>query len=135
MFEVTVWPDGIAPARRYVTRSSAEVAKTATGLGPLMLETHDVDRPTGANPGTSFGVLWLYLNGGGMAWIRLDLHREHIARDPARAGLVGEVGGFPDGTGGWFAVPASGAITAHQARQALVCWLEGGSCWPELEWD
>ena len=48
--------------------------------------------------------------------------------------LMAEVGGFPDGSGGLFAVPAGDVVTVQQAEQVLTCWLERGEWWPGLEW-
>jgi hypothetical protein len=101
----------------------------ALGPGPQLLEVDAVLRRPAGPSVVSLGYLWVWLNGEGMARVRLDEHREHFARDPARAELAGEVGGFPDGAGGAF------AVTAEQAGRVLACWLGSGARWSGLAWD
>lgn len=128
-YGVVLWAlDGGPPIRR--SGQSAEAVRALLAPpGPLSLEVQ-ADTPTLA---LSDFLIWR--NGDGMAWVRIDEHREHYGRDPARVGLGGQVGGFPDGEGGWFAVPVADAVTAEQASAALEHWLLGGGQWPGLAWD
>jgi hypothetical protein len=132
-FDLTLWADGAT--RRLITPARTEIAKTITGPGPLLAEVDAVWRQTSGRPDISLALLWLWYNGEGMAWVRLDEHCEHFARDPNRATIIGEVGGFPDGSGGSFAVPAAEVVTVQQAEQVLTCWLESGARWLGLEWN
>lgn len=133
-FEATLWTGGTEPARKFLTRDVRELT-APLGAGPLLLEVDAVlRRPTEAMD-VSLGYFWFGLNGQGMAWVRVDEHREHFARDPSRASLPGEVSGFPESGGGEFKVQAADAIIAAQARLALACWLENGAWWSGLEWD
>jgi hypothetical protein len=128
-FGVILWAAAGGPPYRRGGKSATDIRGLLASPGPLCLEVH-ADTPTIA---LSDFLLWL--NGDGMAWVRIDEHREHYGRDPARAGLSGEVGGFPDGAGGRFAVPAPNAVAAWQASAALEHWLVGGGWWPGLAWD
>ena len=140
-FEVTIWlgPDS---ARRFLARDPAEV-QAAFVPGPCLLQVDSILRQAGQHADVSLGYLWVWLNSDGMAVVRLDEHCEHFARDPARAGMAGEVGGFPrwDGVpfaglkGEPFAVPAADAVTAEQATNVLSYWLANGEWWPGLAWD
>lgn len=132
--DVTLWLGGPRPARDFITHSPAE-ALAALGQGPLLLEVDAVQRGSAIPDGVSLGLFCVWLNGDGMAWIRLDEHCEHYARDPARTRLEGEVGGFINEDGSLFAVLAADAVTASQARLALADWLQGVRRSPILTWD
>src|SRR5262249_19175671 len=116
------------PVRR-TGQSASAVRALLMEPAPLSLEVH------ADTPAIALSDFLLWLNGSGMARVRVDEHREHCARDPARAGLGGEGGGFPDGKGGWFAISAADAVTLGQASAALEHWLPCGGRWPGLAWD
>ena len=132
-FDLTLWADG--STRGMITSSRTEIAETIKGPGPLLAEVDAVLRQTGGRADVSLALLWLWYNGEGMALVRLDEHCEHFARDPSRATIVGDVGGFPNGSGGSFAAPAADVVTVQQAEQVLTCWLSSGAWWPGLKWD
>jgi hypothetical protein len=122
-------------ARRYVTCSGAEVAAELGAIArPLFLDTDAVLR-RGGQQDVSLGEMLLWLNTSGMAWVRLLEHCDYTPRDPARAGLPGEVGGFLDEMEGQFAVRAADAISARQAALVLDYWLDCGGRLPELVWS
>lgn len=126
---------GTEPVRTFTTNDALEVMDAIVS-GAMLLEVDAaVSRGRDPSRNVSVGYFWLWLDGAGMARVRLDEHREHFARDPARAGMSGEIDGFLDGDGGVYAVAAADAITAIQAQQALECWLETGEWWPELTWS
>ncbi|HXD89089.1 MAG TPA: hypothetical protein VN641_21540 [Urbifossiella sp.] len=93
-FEVTL-RRGTAPVREFTTQDSAAVL-AALATGPLLLEVDAVLHRPNEPSDVSLGCMWTWLNSEGMAFVRLDKHCEHLARDPGRAGLEGVLGGFPD---------------------------------------
>lgn len=135
-FEVQVWRDGHEPLRCYSTRSTDDiVAQLTTAGGPLFLQVAAVLRQGGEAQDLSLGVMLLWLNADGMAWVRLGEHRDHDLSDPARVGLTGDVDGFLDDTERPFAVPAANVITVGQAASVLDYWLDCGGRLPGLTWS
>ena len=135
-FEVEVRATVDTPARRYVTRSSADiVAELRAIVGPLFLGVDALLRCGGGRQNISLSEMLLWLNASGMAWVRLLEHCDRNPSDPTRAGLPSEVGGFLEEAEGQFAVPASDAITAEQAALVLGYWLECGGQLPGLVWS
>lgn len=128
-YDVVLWAvDGGPPIERS-GQSAAEVRALLAAHGPLFVEVH------ADTPSLALSDFLVWRNSEGMARVRIDEHREHYGRDPARAALSGEVEGLPDGMGGWFTIPADDAVTTEQASAALECWLSDGRQSPSLVWD
>ncbi|MFO0863674.1 MAG: hypothetical protein U0744_03270 [Gemmataceae bacterium] len=128
-FGAVRWAIDGGPPLRLSGQTASDVWALLKPAGAVYVEIH----ADTADLALSDFLVWR--NADGMAWVRIDEHCEHYGRDPARAGLTGDVGGFPDGEGGWFAVPAADAVTAEQASATLAYWLPGGAKWPGLAWD
>jgi hypothetical protein len=135
-FEVQVWRRGHEPLRCYTTSSTHDIlTEVTTGSRPLYLEVDKLLRQEGEKPDVCLGVIFLWLNADGMAWLTLAEHRDHHVSDPLRVGLTGEVGGFFDDTAGPLAFPTSNVITAEQAARALGYWLDCGGQLSGLTWS
>jgi hypothetical protein len=129
-FKVVLWPKVVNGQMDSSSgRSAVEVRAILSIHGPLAAEVH------ADTPSTALSDFRLFLNDCGMARVQIDEHCEHYGYDPTRAELSGEVGGFPDGEGGWFNIPAASAVTSDQALAALNYWLPGGGWWPGLAWS
>lgn len=123
-------------SRQYVTRSSTNIiAELESIIEPLSLDVDAILRRGAGQQDISLGEMLLWFNTSGMAWVRLLEHREYNPRDPARARLAGEVGGFLDDPEGSFAVPSAETITSEQAILLLRYWLDCGGRISELVWS
>lgn len=135
-FEVLSWRAGRGSPRWVVTLSVPDLLnQVTTDGGPFFLA---VMATCQQHPDVGLGLVELWLNTDGMAWVSTvdpSIGNYSLrASDPSRAGLTGEVGGFFDDKAGPFAVPAAEVITLRQAADVLSHWLDCGGRFPGLTW-